>query len=57
MNRVRAKIHGESRLRTKSVNCGDRTVDVHIRRLRSKLDESDCIETVRNIGYRFRGDD
>jgi DNA-binding response OmpR family regulator len=27
---------------------------VHIRRLRSKLDESDCIETVRNIGYRFR---
>jgi len=33
---------------------GDRTVDVHIRRLRSKLDESDCIETVRNIGYRFR---
>jgi DNA-binding response OmpR family regulator len=33
---------------------GDRTVDVHIRRLRSKLDESDCIETVRNMGYRFR---
>jgi len=35
---------------------GDRTVDVHIRRLRSKLDESDCIETVRNVGYRFRDD-
>jgi DNA-binding response OmpR family regulator len=35
---------------------GDRTVDVHIRRLRSKLDESECIETVRNIGYRFRED-
>jgi DNA-binding response OmpR family regulator len=35
---------------------GDRTVDVHIRRLRGKLDESDCIETVRNIGYRFRDD-
>jgi len=33
---------------------GDRTVDVHIRRLRSKLDESECIETVRNIGYRLR---
>ncbi len=34
---------------------GDRTVDVHIRRLRSKL--SDCtnsyIQTVRNIGYKF----
>ena len=34
-----------------------RTVDVHIRRLRSKLDESDCIETVRNMGYRFREGD
>ncbi len=33
---------------------GDRTVDVHIRRLRSKLDDTDCIETVRNIGYRCR---
>jgi DNA-binding response OmpR family regulator len=35
---------------------GDRTVDVHVRRLRGKLDESGCIETVRNIGYRFRDD-
>ena len=33
---------------------GDRTVDVHVRRLRGKLDDSDCIETVRNIGYRCR---
>ena len=34
---------------------GDRTVDVHVRRLRSKVEDSDhCfIETVRNIGYRF----
>ncbi len=34
---------------------GDRTVDVHVRRLRSKLDDSKhtFIETVRNIGYRF----
>ena len=34
---------------------GDRTVDVHIRRLRSKIqDETHVyIETVRNIGYRF----
>lgn len=34
---------------------GDRTVDVHIRRLRSKIEVSDktYIETVRNIGYRF----
>jgi DNA-binding response OmpR family regulator len=34
---------------------GDRTVDVHVRRLRSKIEDSDhaFIETVRNIGYRF----
>ena len=35
---------------------GDRTVDVHIRRLRSKIEDSShtFIETVRNIGYKFR---
>lgn len=35
---------------------GDRTVDVHIRRLRSKLGDSgeSYIETVRNIGYKYR---
>jgi DNA-binding response OmpR family regulator len=34
---------------------GDRTVDVHVRRLRSKIEDSaHCfIETVRNIGYRL----
>ena len=37
---------------------GDRTVDVHIRRLRSKLEGygHSFIETVRNIGYRFNPD-
>ncbi len=37
---------------------GDRTVDVHVRRLRSKIEDSThaFIETVRNIGYRFRKD-
>jgi DNA-binding response OmpR family regulator len=35
---------------------GDRTVDVHVRRLRGKIENSSYtfIETVRNIGYRFR---
>lgn len=35
---------------------GARTVDVHIRRLRSKIEDVDhlFIETVRNVGYRFR---
>lgn len=37
---------------------GDRTVDVHVRRLRSKIEDPkhDFIETVRNIGYRFKKD-
>jgi two-component system alkaline phosphatase synthesis response regulator PhoP len=35
---------------------GDRTVDVHVRRLRSKIErfDSQYIETVRNIGYRLK---
>lgn len=35
---------------------GDRTVDVHIRRLRSKIEAwgHSFIETIRNVGYRFR---
>ncbi len=35
---------------------GDRTVDVHIRRLRSNIEDANhtFIETVRSIGYRFR---
>ena len=33
----------------------ERTIDVHIKSLRKKMDESaDLIETVRGIGYRFR---
>jgi two-component system alkaline phosphatase synthesis response regulator PhoP len=34
---------------------GDRTVDVHVRRLRSKIEDAGhtYIETVRNIGYKF----
>ena len=38
---------------------GDRTVDVHITRLRSKIGDTDhnLIETVRNIGYRFRANE
>ncbi len=37
---------------------GDRTVDVHIKRLRSKIEDAShsFIETVRNIGYRFKVD-
>lgn len=35
---------------------GSRTVDVHVRRLRSKIEDSShsLIETVRNVGYRLR---
>jgi DNA-binding response OmpR family regulator len=35
---------------------GDRTVDVHIRRLRSKIEDNthSYVDTVRNIGYKFK---
>ncbi|KPK24508.1 MAG: hypothetical protein AMJ70_01785 [Dehalococcoidia bacterium SG8_51_3] len=35
---------------------GDRTVDVHIRRLRGKIEDSThtFVETIRNIGYKLR---
>jgi len=35
---------------------GDRTVDVHIRRLRSKIEDADhsFVQTVRNVGYKFK---
>src|SRR3954468_15551188 len=32
-----------------------RTIDVHVRHLRGKLDDSELIQTVRGVGYRFRG--
>ena len=33
----------------------DRTVDVHIRKIREKLDKfEDFIETVKGVGYRFK---
>ena len=33
----------------------ERTIDVHVKSLRRKLDgESEYIETVRGVGYRFR---
>ena len=32
---------------------GDRTIDVHIRKIRQKLD-ADCITTVKGVGYKFQ---
>jgi two-component system alkaline phosphatase synthesis response regulator PhoP len=33
----------------------DRTIDVHIRKIREKLgDEAPMIETIKGVGYRFR---
>lgn len=40
----------------RDVYVSDRTVDVNIKRLREKLgEEKDRLETVRGVGYRFRG--
>ena len=35
---------------------GERTVDVHIRRLRAKLDTPSLVTTVRGVGYRLADD-
>jgi two-component system phosphate regulon response regulator PhoB len=43
--------------RGEDANALERTIDVHIRSLRQKLeDHADLIETVRGVGYRFRPD-
>ncbi|HCS53370.1 MAG TPA: DNA-binding response regulator, partial [Planctomycetaceae bacterium] len=41
--------------RGEDANALERTIDVHIRSLRQKLEAAgDLIETVRGVGYRFR---
>ncbi len=43
--------------RGEDANALERTIDVHIRSLRLKLeDRADLIETVRGVGYRFRSE-
>ena len=45
------------RCRGEDANALERTIDVHVRSLRQKLEQrGDMIETVRGIGYRFRND-
>jgi len=38
----------------KDIIVGDRTIDVHIRKLREKLDDS-YIKTIKGVGYKFEG--
>ena len=55
-----ASKHGKVFLRNEILNqiwgteviVGDRTIDVHIRKIRQKLD-MDCITTVKGVGYKF----
>lgn len=45
------------RCRGEDANALERTIDVHIRSLRQKLGpRGELVETVRGVGYRFRGD-
>jgi two-component system phosphate regulon response regulator PhoB len=45
------------RCRGEDANALERTIDVHVRSLRQKLNaKADLIETVRGVGYRFRGE-
>ena len=44
-----------SRIWGADVYVGDRTVDVHIRKIREKLgDRSEMIETIKGVGYKFK---
>jgi len=46
-----------SRIWGADVYVGDRTVDVHIRKIREKLgDEADMIETIKGVGYKFKAE-
>lgn len=43
--------------RGEDANALERTIDVHVRSLRQKMGElGDLVETVRGVGYRFRGE-
>ncbi len=45
------------RCRGEDANALERTIDVHVRSLRQKLEQrADLIETVRGVGYRFRSE-
>jgi two-component system phosphate regulon response regulator PhoB len=53
--RVLSREHLLDRVWGEGVYVTDRTVDTHVKRLRSKLgSRADLVETVRGIGYRFR---
>lgn len=45
-NEILSKVWGNE------IIVGDRTIDVHIRKIRQKL-ELDCIKTVKGVGYKF----
>lgn len=59
----RGKVHTRQQLLTRVWGYNDmggtRTVDIHIRRIRSKLgpDYGGCIQTVRQVGYKFSQED
>ncbi len=55
--RVFPRAHLLSRVIGENAVVTDRNIDVHVRALRQKLgDHSQCIETVRGVGYRLRED-
>lgn len=38
----------------KHTEVGDRTIDVHVRKIREKLGDS-CILTIKGVGYKLKG--
>lgn len=53
--RTYSRLELMDRSRGEDANALERTIDVHVRSLRRKLDaKADVIETIRGVGYRFR---
>jgi two-component system alkaline phosphatase synthesis response regulator PhoP len=49
---VFTRVHILDKVWGEEVVVGDRTIDVHIRKLREKLGD-DCIKTIKGVGYKF----
>ncbi|HEY9125347.1 MAG TPA: response regulator transcription factor [Bacteroidales bacterium] len=55
-NKVFTRDEIYNRIWTGDVIVGDRTIDVHIRKIREKLN-NDCIKTIKGVGYKYETED
>jgi two-component system alkaline phosphatase synthesis response regulator PhoP len=55
-NKVFTRDEIYNRIWTGDVIVGDRTIDVHIRKIREKLN-NECIKTIKGVGYKYETED